>query len=80
MYSCQFPVKSHRKRKSLTVQGDFYKIIDVGRTELCFLSILMGNVRLAYIIAVPAQAGIYTLSAIVSADSFCERILRWRNF
>jgi hypothetical protein len=35
-----------RKRKSLTVQGDFDKIIDVGRTELCFLSVYMVNVGL----------------------------------
>jgi hypothetical protein len=39
MYPCQFSIKPYRKRKSLTVQGDFYKIIDVGRTELCFLGV-----------------------------------------
>jgi hypothetical protein len=27
----------------LTVQGDFDKIIDVGRTEIRFLTVLMGN-------------------------------------
>ncbi len=37
MYSCQFPIKPPRKRKSLTVQSDFCKIVDVGRNELCFL-------------------------------------------
>jgi hypothetical protein len=26
----------------LTVQGDFHKIIDVGKTELCFLIVSMG--------------------------------------
>ena len=36
MYSCQFSIKLPRKQKSLAVQGDFNKIIDVGRTELCF--------------------------------------------
>jgi len=29
----------------LTFQGDSYKIIDVGRTELCLLSVYLGNVR-----------------------------------
>ena len=35
----QFSIKPPRKRKSLTVQGDFDKIIDVRRTELCFLTV-----------------------------------------
>jgi hypothetical protein len=29
----------NRKRKSLMVQGEFGKIIDVGMTELCFLTV-----------------------------------------
>jgi hypothetical protein len=39
MHSFQFPIKPPRKRKTLTVQGDFCKIIDIGRTELCFVII-----------------------------------------
>jgi len=35
----QFSIKPHRKRKSLTVHGDFDKIIDIERTELCLLSV-----------------------------------------
>ena len=35
----QFSIKPNSKRKSLKVQGDFYKIIDVRRTELCFLDV-----------------------------------------
>ncbi|GAG51547.1 unnamed protein product [marine sediment metagenome] len=31
--------KLPQKRKFLTVQGDFDKIIDIERTELCFLSV-----------------------------------------
>ena len=31
--------KTASKTKSLTVQGDFDKIIDVERTELCFVSV-----------------------------------------
>ncbi len=46
MYSCQFPLKPPRKRKSLTVQGGFCKIVDVGRAKLCLLDDQMGNVRL----------------------------------
>jgi len=38
MYLCQFSIEPHRKRKTLTVQG-VYKIIDVGRNDLCFLII-----------------------------------------
>ncbi len=38
-YSCQFSTKLPRKRKSLTVQGDFDMIFDVRRTELCFLTV-----------------------------------------
>jgi hypothetical protein len=37
--SCQFSVKLPRKRKSLTVQGDFDKIINTDRSELCFLGV-----------------------------------------
>ncbi len=39
MYSCKFAIKLPRKRKSLTVQGDFGKIIDVGRTKSCLLGV-----------------------------------------
>jgi hypothetical protein len=39
MFSCQFSMKLPRKRKFLTVQGDFDKIIDTDRGELCFLSV-----------------------------------------
>jgi hypothetical protein len=35
--------KLPRKRKSLTVQGDFDKIIDVGRTQSCFLTVSKGK-------------------------------------
>ena len=35
----QFPITPPRKRKSLTVQGDYNKIIDLGRSELCFLGV-----------------------------------------
>ena len=31
-----------RKRKSLTDQGDFDKIVDTNRSKLCFLSVSMG--------------------------------------
>ena len=41
--SYNFSLKLSRKRKFLTIQGDFCKIIDVGRTELCFLTVEMGN-------------------------------------
>lgn len=39
MNSCQFSVKTLRKRKSLTVQDEFDKNVDIGKTELCFLSV-----------------------------------------
>jgi hypothetical protein len=39
-------VKGTGKRKFLTVQGDFGKIIDVAGRKLCFLSVYPGNVRL----------------------------------
>jgi hypothetical protein len=45
MYSCKFAINLPRKRKSLTVQGDFGKIVEVGRTELCLLGVYMGNPR-----------------------------------
>jgi hypothetical protein len=35
----QFSIKLPRKQKSLTVQGVFDKIIDVGRTESCLLTV-----------------------------------------
>ncbi len=35
----RFSIKLPRKRKSLPVQGDFDKTIDIGKTELCFLSV-----------------------------------------
>ena len=35
--------KPPRKRKILTVHVDFYQIIGTERTELCFLSVYMGN-------------------------------------
>ena len=40
----QFPIKPHRKRHFLPVQGDFDKIIDIERTELCSFERLNGNV------------------------------------
>lgn len=39
--SCRFPVA--REGISNIVQGDFYKIIDTDRSELCFLSVSMVN-------------------------------------
>ena len=38
VFSCKFLTNLSRKRNFLTVQGDFDKIINVERTELCFLS------------------------------------------
>jgi hypothetical protein len=35
MYSCKFAIRLPRKRKSLTVQGDFDRIIDAVRRKLC---------------------------------------------
>ena len=39
MYSCKFSIKLPQERKTLTVQGGFDKIIDVGRSEFCLLGI-----------------------------------------
>ena len=39
MYSCQFSIKPHRKRKSLTVQGEFGKIIGNVKRKSCLLTV-----------------------------------------
>jgi hypothetical protein len=46
MFSCQLSIKMPLKRKSLAVQGDCGDIIDIERTECCFLSVYVGNVSL----------------------------------
>jgi len=45
-FHANIEVKAAGKRKFLTVQGDFGKIIDVAGRKLCFLSVYPGNVRL----------------------------------
>ena len=51
MHSCKFAIKTPLKPKSLSVQGGFCKIVDVGRAKLCFLDDQMGNVSLEYIVS-----------------------------
>ncbi len=41
----QFSIKLPRNPKSLTVQREFGKIIDVIRRKLCCLRVYLGNVR-----------------------------------
>ena len=46
MFLCAFFKKLPRKSKSLIIQGNLDKIISIERTELCFISVQMGNVGL----------------------------------
>ena len=45
MFSRHFSIRPPQKRKSLTVQGEFGKIIDVVWRKLCSVTVYMGNVR-----------------------------------
>ena len=46
VFSRHFSIRPPQKRKSLTVQGEFGKIIDVVWRKLCSLTVYMGNVRI----------------------------------
>ena len=46
VFSCKFSIKLSRKRRFLTFQGDFGKIIDIVMRKLCCLRVYLGNLKL----------------------------------